>query len=690
VSWPTPQEYNEAIQNPAQNVADPELRSGSVETTALGLPRPITGNFASVYRLNCSGRDWAVRCFWREYADMQQRYAAISAHLRSHPLPYTVGFEYLPQGIRVRGVWYPILKMEWVEGELLGAYVERHLRDTHSLTSLANRWREMVLALEDAGVAHGDLQHGNVLVVKGALRLVDYDAMYVPALRGKGSHELGHQHYQHPGRTERDFGPGLDRFSALVIECSLRALAREPDLWSTLQAGDESLLFRRGDLTDPNASPAFRLLLAQADPEVVRLAGLMRTALAGKAMTAPSLRPPSAPRAPARRLPPPIRAVVGLAAAAPSAGAESTGGASATPGWLADHLPERTHPRPSRRVRRLAGALASVGALWLLAGLASGVPSLIVFAGAVAGLVASVLVLLAAFNGEDEVQAMKRKLRQERRQRQALAALEREMARYERRETRLQARFARRERKARETLRRMGEHEHRDLAVIADLRHEADERASQLTAALATAEREAVRSALEAAHRRHVRTQLRRQTIRRAPLSMGIRARLWIGGVHSAADVDMDRMKVIHTLGKDIAGAIAAWRVDAELAARKGAPTVLPAPELHRLTERFGRERTQMLHEQQLAMERAGRAGVAVTAHWTRRKRPIGQRLARREASMRAGCRDLDAAMEDVRLRMEPLQAHLARAQRELEPFGGLSFGRYVAGAVTGRVSTLT
>ena len=80
--WPTPQDYNEAIQNPAFTFSDPELQSGSCEVTHLGLPKPITGNFASVYRLHCQGRDWAVRCFWRELSDMQQRYRAISAHLR--------------------------------------------------------------------------------------------------------------------------------------------------------------------------------------------------------------------------------------------------------------------------------------------------------------------------------------------------------------------------------------------------------------------------------------------------------------------------------------------------------------------------------------------------------------------------------------------------------------------------------
>ena len=45
----------------------------------------------------------------------------------------------------------------------------------------------MTADLERHGIAHGDLQHGNLLVAAdGTFRLVDYDGMYVPALRGEG------------------------------------------------------------------------------------------------------------------------------------------------------------------------------------------------------------------------------------------------------------------------------------------------------------------------------------------------------------------------------------------------------------------------------------------------------------------------------------------------------------------------
>src|SRR5574341_1249786 len=227
--WPTPQDYQEALQNPGRSLADPELRAGRVELDPLGLPKPRTGGFASVYRVHCGQGDWAVRCFLRDFQDQQERYTAISDHLTRVKLPYTVDFTFLPQGIRVRGQWYPILKMKWVEGERLDHYIERHLRSPSVLLGLAAHWIQMVKALQQASIAHGDLQHGNVLVVQGNLKLIDYDGMFVPRLNGQVSHEVGHRNYQHPLRTASDFGPHLDNFSAWVVYMSLIALSVDPE-----------------------------------------------------------------------------------------------------------------------------------------------------------------------------------------------------------------------------------------------------------------------------------------------------------------------------------------------------------------------------------------------------------------------------------------------------------------------------
>jgi Protein kinase domain len=277
--WPTPQDYNEAIQNPKLCFDDPELKAGEPEYNTLGLPRPITGGFASVYRMHCGQRDWAVRCFLREFTDQQQRYTAISQHLAAIKLPYIVGFEFLSKGIRVKNQWYAILKMEWVQGELLHEYIKKRLNDPSALRNLAEQWQAMMKALREASIGHGDLQHGNVLVTNGDLRLIDYDGVFVPALGGQRSHEVGHRNYQHPSRTAFDFGIYLDNFAAWVIYVSLVALHIDHRLWHQVGAGDEFILFREEDFVEPDSSSTFRLLTKHTDTRIQELTSLFRSLL---------------------------------------------------------------------------------------------------------------------------------------------------------------------------------------------------------------------------------------------------------------------------------------------------------------------------------------------------------------------------------------------------------------------------
>ena len=115
MGWPLSQDYNEAIQSPATSFRDPELRQGEAVLNPLGLPLPRSGNFADVYETTCpGGAKWAVKCFTRQVADHRERYAEISRHLQEVRLPFGVEFQYLVEGIRVRGRWYPVLKMRWV------------------------------------------------------------------------------------------------------------------------------------------------------------------------------------------------------------------------------------------------------------------------------------------------------------------------------------------------------------------------------------------------------------------------------------------------------------------------------------------------------------------------------------------------------------------------------------------------
>ncbi len=289
--WPEPQDYNEAIQHPRSNLLDAELAEGQPTLNRLGLPQAVSGNFASVYRVKCGSQYWAVKCFTRNTQDQKDRYAGISTYLEHAHLRYTVGFEYQENGIRVQGKPFPILKMEWVDGDSLDKFVKEHRANPHLLKLLAARWIRLVGDLEGVGVAHGDLQHGNVLVVGEDFKLIDYDGMYVPPFKGRfaASNELGDPNYQHPARTNAHFDGRLDRFSTWVIYLSLVAFSEDPRLWTAVRAGEESLLLRSDDLKQPDASDTMRLLLDHGSGETADLAREVIGLLARPPLELPSL-----------------------------------------------------------------------------------------------------------------------------------------------------------------------------------------------------------------------------------------------------------------------------------------------------------------------------------------------------------------------------------------------------------------
>lgn len=277
---PQPNEYDEVIQHPRYCFADPELRAGRVETYAPGrgipgMPWPRSGAFGQAYRIYVNGQQWGVKCFTRLHADQEARYRAISGYLKKTALPYMVNFDFQAQGIKVKGAWYPILKMEWIEGESLNEYVARNLGRPNAIAQLSERWARLIQDLQKQQIAHGDLQHGNVLVAGDELRLIDYDGMFVPNLSGRESHEIGHRNYQHPLRSENYFDASLDNFSAWVIYLSLVALSLDPTLWQQFGRDEETLLFHAEDFKAPDRSPILRALANGYNVQLRPLAGFV-------------------------------------------------------------------------------------------------------------------------------------------------------------------------------------------------------------------------------------------------------------------------------------------------------------------------------------------------------------------------------------------------------------------------------
>jgi hypothetical protein len=269
------------LQNPKVAFRDPELRKCRVEKDAMNQPRPWSGAFAVVYKGidEEQMRPFAIRIFTTESPERRERYDLINEYLKSKKPACLVDFEFRENSVRSAGdgKWYPMILMDWVQGDTLFDWVRARALsgDREALSRVAGQWIELVRDLADAQIAHGDLQHANVMVNDwGELKLVDYDGMCVPALVGRRNLEIGVEPYQHPQRNESTrLSPSLDNYSALVIYVALRAVAADPGVWLKYveQPGHDKLLFRSDDLRSPAGSALCQELRNSPDAEVREL-----------------------------------------------------------------------------------------------------------------------------------------------------------------------------------------------------------------------------------------------------------------------------------------------------------------------------------------------------------------------------------------------------------------------------------
>lgn len=267
MAYPSLEQYNQAFQLHSKLLADPELKAGTVATTGLGLPLAISGGFALTYTISSGTKKFAVRCFHRESKALERRYVAISKRIAGLNSPYFLDFQFQPQGIKVDGVGYPIVKMAWAKGETLGEFLEANRSNASALSKLSDSICSLAAFLEKEQIAHGDLQTGNLMVSAGGavVQLIDYDGMYVDDIKDIGSSELGHVNFQHPQRKSTNpYNPRIDRFSLISLTVALKALRLDPTLWNKTNSEVDAILFRANDFVDPGSSQAFALLSANS------------------------------------------------------------------------------------------------------------------------------------------------------------------------------------------------------------------------------------------------------------------------------------------------------------------------------------------------------------------------------------------------------------------------------------------
>lgn len=289
MSYPTLEQYQEALQHPQTVFVDPQLKTGKIQTSGLGLPVVVSGGFALTYAVEIGAAKKAVRCFHREAKGLEARYAAISRQLKALASPYFVEFEFQPQGVRLNGGAYPLVKMAWASGETLGEFVEQNHSDKTKLTNLLKSLGELSTYLAQQGIAHGDLQEGNLMVADAGRRiqLIDYDGMFVSDIASLGSSEMGHRDYQHPRRDARHFDNTLDRFSFIALNLALRGLCEKPSLWGASSSGAGVIVFRANDYADPGASAVFSIL--ESIPSLARDAKNFATICRATYQKTPSL-----------------------------------------------------------------------------------------------------------------------------------------------------------------------------------------------------------------------------------------------------------------------------------------------------------------------------------------------------------------------------------------------------------------
>lgn len=264
MTYPALERYQEVLQFP--NTAfrgDAELAHATVAKDGFGLPLVMCGGFALTYTFTLAQkRKVALRCFHKESKDREYRYTAVSSHLEALKSPYFVRFNFVKSGIWVDGAAYPIVKMEWASGVTLGEFVEQYYDDPTRLARLIEALRRLAQYLESQGIAHGDIQPGNLMVSPdgASVRLIDYDGVFVPALAGMHSAEIGHRNFQHPGRDHTLFNAKLDRFAFISLDIALRAISAAAELWDDTHSDADAFVFRANDFASPQTSAVFASL----------------------------------------------------------------------------------------------------------------------------------------------------------------------------------------------------------------------------------------------------------------------------------------------------------------------------------------------------------------------------------------------------------------------------------------------
>ncbi len=258
MQYPLISEYVRAIQDSSSNLD--KLAHLVLVLDDHGEPYRSSGAFAVVFKMKDeqTGKCYALKCFTEEQEGRAEAYLQIADELEFVDSSYITSVKYLEKEIFVDSSCeedeFPVLLMDWIDGETMENYIVENYQDNYAMAMLCYRFCKMAAWLRSQPFAHGDIKPDNIMVrPDGNLTLVDYDGMFVPAMKGQKSPTIGTKDFSHPLRTVDDFDETIDDFALASIALSLKAISLNPYLLDEYGAADR-LLFSAEDYRDLSKS----------------------------------------------------------------------------------------------------------------------------------------------------------------------------------------------------------------------------------------------------------------------------------------------------------------------------------------------------------------------------------------------------------------------------------------------------
>ena len=280
MNYPLISEYIEAIKSAEDNFEELSFLRPVLDDE--GQPIMSAGGFSVVFKMKDerNGKLYAVKCFTKEQEGRSESYKLIADELEFVSSNYLTPIRFLDKELFVdtgqtTETEFPVLLMDWVDGIPMDKYIQKNIKKQYALEMLAFRFSKLATWLFAQPFAHGDLKPDNILVEDdGSIVLVDYDGMYVPAMKGQKARELGSPNYRHPERTIDDFDRHIDDFPLVTICLSLKVFALKTDLYINSK-GECGLLLNESDYRDLKTSKTLQKIVSLLpDNELCCLLGL--------------------------------------------------------------------------------------------------------------------------------------------------------------------------------------------------------------------------------------------------------------------------------------------------------------------------------------------------------------------------------------------------------------------------------